>query len=1578
MPFSLQDVNNQLYEKALLYSATPTICPCRSYHTAVVRSWEVVSMANSWVRLQIQIATEGPLVEHFFGGQSLVPLRCAHDISRSFEALVTMDQWTHVIRHSCSFVVIAAKLVNCRVLDTTIDFAGVLPMPNQRSVPLSEDLSCAEFFCGGFSGWSQTIHQLSDANIPAHVRFAIDSSRPCIDAYVKTFGAVDAGGPWSFTSFPNDLPPKIAVEADIRGFKWTHLLGSDAIDILMASPPCPPWSKANHAPGLANEQGCLMLDTVGLIKIIGPRAFALENVGGLASHAHFRYIRDFIRFAGYHVRWCQTANLREILPQNRDRLLLLAIKVGDETILPHICVAWPQRLTPSLYSAGVIMKRDQIPDSWKENAELPKEVLDMYLHDKFLPHGHDGVVTTGPWKKPRHDVGAYRIRFPQDAFACVMAAYSQGHKLPQRNLEFSGLYGALLLDNDHLRFLVLPEIMCLMGATQDLWFSHDMTLNFQMLGNAIAIPHAAICIANLVATLKEGYDGHAVRDLFNRLVDRRLMACDLSISPCDQGWMIAKMFDCIPPTVPIHDFVQVFLQFEEDIVMLRCERELDLWGVLHISMYHARPLRLGIKPMGHPDRLIPLPKPFLLLSDVHHVTVSSRLVLRLHPQVQMSPEVLVTPTVVVVAEGHVVALHLGKAGSVQNVADVVMDCIEEDGLCPTNQFGSPLDPMEPTPYHFMLMPTSVKPIDFDVFQMVRVKSVAGVFSFGSAAHVIESLVLALRTSGIAQMVRTFGWRFVSIIHDQDDESELQVTLMKMPGVLSIEPSDMHNCLTCLLFLAELANTSVVGTLPDIDVHLRLLGHEVWSGKMHHTARCSFFDRVWEKVSAALDIKAKLRYIIAGKQVNPEWSVHEYMNDQMHTGKVVRIHTVLELRGGGPIRLVPNDLAMDDDRQEPARGSGSQMDIFRLDRHFHIDAVEATVKDWLALPSQRQDIETSAFLSMKISEEDGIIIWKDEMETLFRFLKALKEIGAELIMGKLGWTLSVHFIAWEDVPLGRIMLFPRPVGPVVSIGLIRSFLQAVMLRFAIPCHDVTDEETVEVKIKAFHGGILHQLPMPASMKVSDLYDAWDQSCHLTIGPCPIRVIICGRQASPEFPLQEYAKVGSRGQMRASVDWIMPLSGGGASETPSTPSSAKNMLATWLLTQGSDMSQVAPFVSAIAKAGPMPIADILQIKDKSQKVRALKKLSESMQLTMPDLHVKHQANKRSFQDRNKHMQQLDISQIRIKDGMFANQDDTACLQRAQPGAGEAGISVVWAQESTPWLQHTVSADEQAILILGTCPCTDRKTCLKLQVPAYVGDEPIILDTCMHQLGQKHVKILDVKSQNVPITPTDVLSVTAFKDEVGSPAWEKIIDTPVKASLGFLFYDMEQPKLTCPPWGRTFQNASGKVDKTDPSSFQFHCRVPSVDLKKWLKISGKRGIYTVPKTEDRQLSNEYQVVWLNMDHVQLTIAAGAHEKSLGIVRTAGSCLAFPKAFDLLVMISWKRSNCCDLMMICRLRFLAERCSKFPQRPRAPFQVKFNRGSRPMDGLLVPSAPLLQMSGYAGVKSPLRMILQFGMANP
>ena len=339
-----KDVECTIWEKAVCYSCSPDVCPCRCFHTVLIQSWKIHSMAASHVILDIALATDGPLVEHRYNGVPLTPSRCAHDLDRHMQAKVSMPQWTHVIRKVTSFIMIAAKLHGSNLLDSSTDFAGILPNPLERTTRDASTLGCVEYFCGAFSGWSQVFDALPSHEVPCHVKLALDLSSACARAYQQSFDLPNhvVRGPWFFGQDEDELPTTLCIESDIRSYKWLHLLGTDTIHLNVASPPCPPWSKANHGPGLAVPDGALLLDVLGVFKLTQPKVIAIEMVAGMSDHSHYRHIRDFLRFAGFHIRWSTTLNLRDVLPQNRERFLVIAVRCTDHDVpgpfLPCHCL----------------------------------------------------------------------------------------------------------------------------------------------------------------------------------------------------------------------------------------------------------------------------------------------------------------------------------------------------------------------------------------------------------------------------------------------------------------------------------------------------------------------------------------------------------------------------------------------------------------------------------------------------------------------------------------------------------------------------------------------------------------------------------------------------------------------------------------------------------------------------------------------------------------------------------------------------------------------------------------------------------------------------------------------------------------------------------------------------------------------------------------------------------------------------------------------------------------------------------------------------------------------------------------
>ncbi len=118
-------------------------------------------------------------------------------------------------------------------------------------------------------------------------------------------------------------------EADIPSF-----------DILLAGFPCQPFSHAGLKKGLEDVRGTLFFDICRIVKFHKPEVVFLENVKGLKGHNKgntFRIVKKMLRDLGYNVH-TKILNAKDFgLPQNRERIYIIAFKNKAFFDFPTTC-----------------------------------------------------------------------------------------------------------------------------------------------------------------------------------------------------------------------------------------------------------------------------------------------------------------------------------------------------------------------------------------------------------------------------------------------------------------------------------------------------------------------------------------------------------------------------------------------------------------------------------------------------------------------------------------------------------------------------------------------------------------------------------------------------------------------------------------------------------------------------------------------------------------------------------------------------------------------------------------------------------------------------------------------------------------------------------------------------------------------------------------------------------------------------------------------------------------------------------------------------------------------------------------
>ena len=129
------------------------------------------------------------------------------------------------------------------------------------------------------------------------------------------------------------------------------------IDIVIAGPPCQPFSKAAYwredgASGLDDPRSKTLSAFLRVVALTRPRAFLLENVPGFAAPGHSggldRVLKGVARLNSllgtrYQVRWSKLNAADFGVPQIRERVFLIAADDGREFVFPkptHISAAF--------------------------------------------------------------------------------------------------------------------------------------------------------------------------------------------------------------------------------------------------------------------------------------------------------------------------------------------------------------------------------------------------------------------------------------------------------------------------------------------------------------------------------------------------------------------------------------------------------------------------------------------------------------------------------------------------------------------------------------------------------------------------------------------------------------------------------------------------------------------------------------------------------------------------------------------------------------------------------------------------------------------------------------------------------------------------------------------------------------------------------------------------------------------------------------------------------------------------------------------------------------------------------------
>ena len=124
-------------------------------------------------------------------------------------------------------------------------------------------------------------------------------------------------------------------------------------DVYVWTPPCQSFSMAGRKQGVKDPRGQLLAVGVKYVVQHKPRLAILENVKNLYSKKHLPVVKGVtkaLKEAGYKVHWKVVRASDFQVPQDRDRLFMVAIHTSSL----RCEFTWPEPRTPKVYLADIL------------------------------------------------------------------------------------------------------------------------------------------------------------------------------------------------------------------------------------------------------------------------------------------------------------------------------------------------------------------------------------------------------------------------------------------------------------------------------------------------------------------------------------------------------------------------------------------------------------------------------------------------------------------------------------------------------------------------------------------------------------------------------------------------------------------------------------------------------------------------------------------------------------------------------------------------------------------------------------------------------------------------------------------------------------------------------------------------------------------------------------------------------------------------------------------------------------------------------------------------------------------------
>ena len=357
-----------------------------------------------------------------------------------------------------------------------------------------KETSDAAEVCAGLGGWSFGAEKLG-CRTKVFVELSPQVARTCSETHkIPCFSIQDA----LHAIDEGTLPQAFVLNADVCQQVTWAVISLARPAVIMASPPCQPWSKAGNEHGTGAPEGRVLLHVIHGAKLLDVHACMMENVPGLPMHSQFKAILRDVHAIGMKVACDGLDKVYPTLPIMRERwlatLVPARIKV-DHLMHEAMLKAKLPNMVPGLGRLNSIAAAGAMQthlDEWEKDVAYPNDHAIAAMSDvRYLPEVLKRRARNNKLLA-KQDVLQLRTITPRQPMPSVMPMQGSQHELPEHLLIRKGLHSWLLLDGEQVRYALPFEILKCMGFPKHVILLPTIQDAWKQAGNALTVAHSML------------------------------------------------------------------------------------------------------------------------------------------------------------------------------------------------------------------------------------------------------------------------------------------------------------------------------------------------------------------------------------------------------------------------------------------------------------------------------------------------------------------------------------------------------------------------------------------------------------------------------------------------------------------------------------------------------------------------------------------------------------------------------------------------------------------------------------------------------------------------------------------------------------------------------------------------------------------------------------------------------------------------------------------------------------------------------------------------------------------------------